>query len=104
MECFKSDSVYVFKYKDMKYTEVNEWKSFAFINRMDAFDEFYKIVISVLDAGSEVSVEIPNGLVTVAPQKVFGKTRVQFFHTDDSGVTGVTNNFNRKQIDNLFGK
>ncbi len=104
MECYKRDSVYVFRYKDMRYTQIDEWKSFAFIDMDDAFNGFYNIVVSVLDTGEGVDIEVPNGKVSVSPKKVFGKTRVEFLHTNDAGVTGITNNFNRKQIDTLFGK
>lgn len=104
MECYKDGEIYGFTYKDMKFTHINEWKTFVFFDKDNAFDNFYSIIISVLETGEGVDIEIPNGRISISPKKVFGRTRVEFFHTNEAGTIGMTNNFNRKQIDNLFGK
>lgn len=104
MSCHRQDDIYVFRYKDMKYTRISEWKSFGFIDKDNAFEEFYNIIVSVLDTGEKVTIDIPEGKVTISNKRVLGTNRVEFIHTSSAGVSGITNNFNRRQIDALFGK
>lgn len=104
----KSGDVYTFTYKDMKYTQLTDFKSFSFIDEDNAFEDLYNIILKGLDEvpSEPIMLEIPNGYLWLEFGKTLGKPFVTFSHSvgKSGDVIGKSTWMNRKKLDKVFGK
>lgn len=100
------DNVFKFYYRDYKFTKITEIKSFSFENVDNSLDYLYKSLTKGFSepVKDEVTLKLPNDLLTIKYEKQMGIQTVSFYHTNNAGITGVSQMFTKKQIDKIFGK
>jgi hypothetical protein len=106
MDCNKYDSTYVFTYTDLKYSQLNEQKSFS-LNEKD-FNDFF----SVIDKGfnevpnDEVIIETPNDILYLKYTKVMGVVNLQITHfvNKNPEIMGLTKYLTKNMFLKIFGK
>lgn len=98
---------YIFRYKDYKFTRIDEWKSFE-VNNSEDVEYLYQKIISGLENLPEESImlDLSNGFVIwLEFKKIMGNNWVRISSgTLDSQIIGFSNQFNKKHINKLFGK
>lgn len=99
---------YVVQYKDISFQQIEEWKSFSFLDIDNAFDSLYNIIIDGFSnpPKEDVMIELPEGSVYLHFEKNMGVTSFQFFHFPfkNSKVMGKSPYLTKKQVNKLFGK
>ena len=101
-----SDGNYTLSYKDFKYQQIEEWKSFE-IGAEDV-DVLYNLLIENFEKmpSEDIKVELPEDILIINYKKSFGVSVVTIYHSVNKNpeVMGVTQSFTKKQITKLFGK
>ena len=101
-----SDGNYILSYKDFKFQQIEEWKSFPLI-ASDA-DGLYNLIIENFEKmpSEDIKVELPNDILLINYKKSFGIPVATIYHAvnKNSEVMGVSQSFTKKQITKLFGK
>lgn len=110
MQCFRyDDDSYLFRYRDAKYSKLEEWKDF----RLKSSEDF-ETLYSYLQDGfknmpeDNVLLDIGNEYLVLEFGRFLGGKVVRIYHSTssnkDSAVVGYTNQYTIKQIDKLFNK
>lgn len=101
----QSGDTFTFHYKDAKYQQLEEWKSFTIESRQD-LDDFYKMVMDGFKEvpKDDVMIESPNGYIFLKYRKFLGKPVLSFAFSDNPEVIGFSNEYTEKQVKKLFGK
>jgi len=103
IEKFESD-VCVFTYKDGKYTQIDEYKSFNF--RYSDLQTLYNMFTNFdgINKGDEKTVDLEDGgKLFFKYNKSMGKMYAEVIHYDRAGVGGSIYWLPSKQADKLFG-
>lgn len=104
----KSGNVYIFTYKDMKYQQLSEFKSFSFEDIDNAYDNLYNTIVKGLKEVPQepIMLEIPDGFLWLEFGKTLGQPFVTFSHSigKSGNVIGKSTWMNKKKLDKLFGK
>ena len=100
-EIIKSGENYIFTYRDMKYTQITEFKSFSF----QSFDNLYNFLIDGMNdkRKDQETITLDGVDLIIDFTRSFGKGSVRLYHSEN-GVNGLTRWFTEKQVDKLFGK
>lgn len=104
IKCSKSGNGYIFTYRDTKFKQLTEYKSFSFLDVDNAFDDFYSAIMHVLETKEELRIEIPDGIIFLQPLTAMGSTNVSIGHFNSAGVLGTSQYLTKKQVNKLFGK
>lgn len=100
------DGKFLLSYKDFKFQQVEEWKSFPLI--AEDVDGLYNLIIENFEKmpTEDIKVELPNDILFINYKKSFGVPVVTIFHAVNKNpdVMGVSQSFTKKQISKLFGK
>lgn len=100
------DGNFILSYKDFKFQEIEEWKSFS-LNAND-LDDLYNLIIENFEKmpSEDIKVELANDILFINYKKSFGISVVTIYHAvnKNSNVMGVSQSFTKKQISKLFGK
>jgi len=101
-----SDGNYILSYKDFKFQQIEEWKSFSLI--ATDVEGLYKLIIENFEKmpSEDIKVELPNDILFINYKKSFGIPIVTIFHyvNKNPKIVGVSQSFTKKQINKLFGK
>lgn len=104
----KVEKIYIFAYKDIKFMQVNEVKSFAFENLNNDIDSLYNMIMSGFEnmPAEDIKLELPNDIVWLHFEKNLGVVSFQFIHevNKNSKVVGYSRYLNKNQVMKLFGK
>lgn len=99
-------AVYHFVYKDMKYKEIVEFKSFTFSGE-ESLNSFYDILVQQLAAPnkSELTIELGDAMITIVSKRMIGLPYLAIFIADHNGAgpIGYTN-IDNTNINKLFGR
>jgi hypothetical protein len=101
----KGKSLYIFTYRDEKYTTMDNYKTFYF--KESDFDALYDMFYNLegIEAGTKKTVDLDNGdQLFFTYKKTFGKVHYEVLHQSKSGVVGFIRYLTQKQINKLFGK
>ena len=106
METYKQGDIYTFRYKDMSYEHVNEWKSFSITE--ESFKELYVLILKNFQDPPEDRIMINlkgKGSITLNYTTNLGITSFFFMHAIDNNadIIGQTTYMNKKDINKLFG-
>lgn len=107
IEMKKCGEEYQVLFKDIKFQQIEEWKSFSFKDVDNAYDNLYKMIIDGFDNPPEESImlELPHEYVWLNYTKNLGVTSFQFgVSVSKSSVIGFSPYMTRRQVDKLFGK
>lgn len=108
IECTKTGNTYTFKYKDMKFEQVVDYKSFSFDDIDGAFDAIYNMMNDGIDNPPEedVIIELPESFIFLHFGRTRGQSYVEIRHavTKNTDVFGVTTWMNKKKLKKVFGK
>lgn len=101
-----SSGNYILSYKDFKYEQLEEWKSFPLI--AEDVDNLYNLIIENFEKmpAEDIKVELPNDILFIKYKKSLGVPLVTIFHSVNKNpdIIGVSQSFTKKQITKLFGK
>lgn len=104
----KTGNIYVIAYKDIKFMQVNEVKSFGFENLNNDLDSLYNMIMSGFDnmPTDDIKLELPNDVVWLHFEKNLGVVSFQFIHevNKNNKVVGYSRYLNKNQVMKLFGK
>jgi len=104
----KTGNVYTFTYKDMRYKQLTDYKSFSFEDVNNAYENLYSTIVKGLgEVPSEpIMLEIPDSFLWLEFGKTFGQPFVTFSHSigKTGDVIGKSTWMNKKKLDKLFGK
>ncbi|WDF69607.1 hypothetical protein PQ465_04315 [Sphingobacterium oryzagri] len=110
MQCYKyEDDSYVFRYRDAKYSKLEEWKDFR-IRSSEDFETLYSYLADGFKDMPEdkVLLDIGNEFLMLEFGRFLGGKVVRIYHSTSSNkdfaVVGYTNQYTAKQIDKLFNK
>lgn len=100
----KKGNTYIMVYKDMKYSQIDEYKSFSFTDD----DNLYDIILNGMETLPEqdIVIELENDILHLHFGKTFGKAFVEIFHNVNKigDVIGKSTWLDKKKLDKLFGK
>jgi hypothetical protein len=100
------DGNFVLSYKDFKFQQIEEWKSFVLSS--EDVEPFYNLLIENFEKmpKDDIRVELPKDLIDVNYKKSFGISVVTLYHFPNKNpeVIGLSQSFTKKQIMKLFGK
>ncbi|MFY0483233.1 hypothetical protein ACI6PS_11565 [Flavobacterium sp. PLA-1-15] len=99
------DSLYIFTYRDEKFTTVDNYKSFVF--RGSDKDALLNMFINFegIEKGTEKTVDLEDGdKLFFTYKKTLGKMYAEVIHLSKSGVAGAIRWLTEKQAKNVFGK
>lgn len=104
----EGEKYYLFSYKDYSISwQLNEWKDFK-VNNEDDFESLYQRIIEGFDNPPEdaIMLDLSSGdIIWLAYKKAMGSYFIQISSGKlNSNIIGFSNQFNRKQINKLFGK
>lgn len=98
---------YIFSYKDYKYYRLNVWKEFE-VNNDEDLEYLYNKIIEGLETlpDETIMLDLSNGsVIWLEFKKSMGSNWVRISSGDlRTEVIGFSNQFNKKQIQKLFGK
>ncbi|MEJ5105501.1 hypothetical protein [Chryseobacterium sp. MYb328] len=103
----EDDKIYCFEYQDMKFTQINTWKKFCFINENDDINNLYNLIIDGFEKNinNEVKLESQLHYITLRFEKQLGVMNFDFAAKDKStGIVGYSRYLSKKQVNKLFGK
>lgn len=105
-DCTKSDDMYIFTYRDLKYTHITETKSFSLSE--DDFNAFYDVIQKGFDEvpKEDVTIETPDDIFKLKYYKSLGVINLRIFHivNKNADVIGITKYLTKKATIKLFGK
>lgn len=108
IQCEKSDDVYIFMYRDVKYTQIVEFKSFVFKDIDNAFDGLYDMIMKGFKnpPKEDIMLELPDDIIWLNYTKAMGVVNFRFMHSPgkNSEVMGVSGWLTKKKVNKLFGK
>lgn len=108
IKCEKYDDTYVFTYKDWKFKLLNEFKSFSFVDKDDAFEELYQMIQNGFKEmpDEDIMLELPDGYLWLSFKKVMFVKQITFSHAVDknSKIIGFSRGLTNRDINKLFGK
>lgn len=107
IECIKSGDTYTFTYRDVKYTQIVELKSFEFKDVDNAFEDLYKMIIDGLEnpPKEDIMLELPNDIIWLSFTKAMGIANFRFGHSvSKSDAIGFSGWLTEKKVNKLFGK
>lgn len=103
----KVDDTYNISYRDMKFLQLTEIKSFSFKND-SAFEDLYSMIIKGFETmpKDDIMLELGNDIVWLHYEKSFGVPVFRFGHAVDKNadVIGFSQLLSKKQVMKLFGK
>lgn len=103
-----SEDRYVFTYSDIKYTKINEFKSFALKNEDNAIEHLYEAMMNGMANPPKETIrfELPNDVIELHFVKALGIGNVQIRHwvNKNPEVIGLTVYLDKKKVNKLFGK
>lgn len=107
IKCEKTGDTYYFTYKDTKFKQLNEYKTFEVVGKKD-FESLYNIITKNMEAqpDEDVMVKLDKGFLFLEYKKSFGAEYVNITHElyGSGEVFGTVRWLTQKQIDRLFGK
>ena len=99
----QSGDTYMVQYKDMKYTQIADYKSFIFKDVDNAFDYLKESLYKCIQSGEEIKLELPNDVVILTPGSSFGQNYVEIYHRPKGAdVVGKSMWLTEKRLDKLF--
>lgn len=103
--CEKTGNTYIFTYRDINFSQLEEYKSFAFEDVQNAFEELYKIIIKGFEEVPKEPIELklPNQIITLKYMKSFGVVNLTIL-SDENGIIGRSEYLTKRRINKLFGK
>ncbi len=106
VETYKQGDIYTFRYKDINYQQLNEWKSFSVTEK--SFKELYVLILKNFQDPPDDYIMINlkgKGSITLNYTKNLGVTSFYFMHAVDNNtdIIGRTTYMNKKDINKLFG-
>jgi hypothetical protein len=108
MECIKNGNLYTFIYRDYRFQTINERASFYFEDVDNAFEDFYKMAIDMFETKPEepIKLETKDQIVWIRFRKIMGIPSLSFESSskEKGAPISFTKEFNKKQIEKLFGK
>lgn len=108
MQRCESDNMvtYSIHYKDIQYKQIEEWKSFYFVEEDDAFETLYKLIMDGFETvpKKDIVIDLPKGSVHLHFKKSLGLVSLQFIHFSPANVMGTSPAITKKQVQKLFGK
>ncbi len=107
IDCTKLGDEYTFTYNDIKFQHIDDYKSFSFRDKDDAFNSLYEIIMKGLKnpPKEDIKLELPNDVVYLHFTKALGVANFQFIHHVNKGsVIGTSCWLTKKKVMKLFGK
>ncbi len=107
IDCTKLGDEYTFTYNNIKFQHIDDYKSFSFKDKDDAFNSLYEIIMKGLKdpPKEDIKLKLPNDIVYLHFIKSFGVANFQFIHhVNKSNVIGVSCWLTKKKVMRLFGK
>lgn len=103
--CEQIGNTYIFTYRDLKFTQLKEFKSFQFNEENEDFNKLYELMQAGLKTKPEENIvlELPNCTLKLEFLKSMGVGNVRFIHTEN-GITGISSWLTKKKLAKLFGK
>ncbi len=103
----KKDSTYIFTYSDLKFTHIDDFKSFQFDDLNNDFEALYTMMLSGLENPPEedVMIELPGSFIWLNYTKAMGVANVRIIHKNKgTGIEGYTVWLTKRRLNKLFGK
>ena len=108
IECEKLNDTYYFNYRDAKFTTIENWKTFKIKDIDNAFEGLYSLIQKGFEEmpKKDTMIETNDGFIWLNFEKFLGVKVISFRHSLDKTATviGTTGQYNKKQVDKLFGK
>ncbi len=108
IKCEKEDQYYKFTYSDTKYSAIDVYKSFAFNDENNAFNNLYETMLEGLSnpPSEDIKLELPDSFIWLKFQKAFGIGNVMILHDvhKNGEVVGSTIWLTKRKLKTLFGK
>lgn len=104
----KYNDDYIFSYKDTKFAQISEYKSFSFKETGSDLDNLYKMIIDGIDTKPEddIMIELPDDIIWLHFEKALGTTSVQIRHAVNKNpeIIGMTTWMTKAKVNKLFNK
>ncbi|MDV4024910.1 hypothetical protein CMT52_11260 [Elizabethkingia anophelis] len=103
----KTGDKYTFCYNDAKFTKIDSFKCFSFIETGSDLDNLYNIIMGGFETAPKenIKLDLPNDKVELHFEKMMGVVSMRFSQLNkETGVYGYSGYMSKKQVNKLFGK